>query len=251
MAMRRLHGLQEQFKSHCRVLCSVAALIAPTFPVADNAHAQSAIFSSSTDVRLTTSALPGGADGPVTFTASVTTDRGGGVPGGPLQFIDETTMMVLGWADVAHPSVTVDHLAPGLHVVRADYGGSTDFLPAVFQPGRSAALKLNVLKAPEVNVTSSQNPSMPGDVVTLTAAVMDTSGGAVTFRDGDHVLATHVGLDRAGTASFTTSALADGPRNIVAEYEGDMAHAPAVSPPLTQRVGDRGMVSTMLIHRRR
>jgi hypothetical protein len=93
---------------------------------------------------------------------------------------------------------------------------------------------------PDVVLSSSQNPSAPGQLVTLTAVVTCEAGppkGTVTFSDGGSVIAAHVALDRGGAASFTTSALIDGPRAIVAVYEGDDAHALAVSPRLVQDVG--------------
>jgi hypothetical protein len=86
-------------------------------------------------------------------------------------------------------------------------------------------------------------------VVTLTAAIAGRGGlptGAVTFRDGERVLAAHVGLDRTGVASFTTSALGDGSREITAEYEGDGTHASAISRRLLQDVGATRVQSSQL-----
>jgi hypothetical protein len=188
--------------------------------------------------------------GRTTLTASVITLQGGGVPGGTIQFIDEVTLAVLGWADVTKPSIVVDHLLPGQHRFRADYSGTMNYLPLMVQPSQSAVLVQNVRGAPDVSVSSSDNPCAPGALVTLTAVISSPDGlptGAVTFRDGTHILAAHVGLDRAGTASFTTSALSDGARAITAEYEGDATHAPAVSRRLLQDVGDVRMQSSQLL----
>jgi hypothetical protein len=201
--------------------------------------AQSVIQSELTRVTLTSSAEP---DGRITLQASVTTQQGGGVAGGTVQFIDETTLAVLGWADTAHPSIVVDRLAPGPHRVRADYSGTMQFLPLMLQPSESVALVIHVRDVPGVTLSSSGDLRMAGALVTLTATVSGPAGplsGAVTFRDGSQVLAAHVGLDRAGEASFTTSALAEGSRAIVAEYEGGELHAPAASPQLRQDVGAR------------
>jgi hypothetical protein len=170
----------------------------------------------------------------------VMTAQGGAVPGGTIQFVDETTMLVLGWADVASPSITVRNLTTGRHLIRAEYSGTTDYQPLVLQPSRSALLTQTELATPDVTVSSSQNPSVPGQVVTLTAMVtshVGTPKGTVTFSDGRSVIAAHVGLDRRGTASFTTSALDDGTRGIVAIYEGDGVHAAAASKRLVQDVG--------------
>jgi hypothetical protein len=215
------------------VFVTVVVCASPSF-----SSAQSIIQSESTRVTLQASS---DAAGCVTLRASVTTGQGGGVPGGTLQFIDEATLVVLGWADVAKASIVVEHLPPGQHRFRADYSGTLDFLPVVMQPSQSALLVQHVRGAPEVSVSSSDNPSAPGAPITLTAAISSREGqptGGVTFRDGPHILAAHVGLNRAGTASFTTSALANGARAIFAEYEGDGTHAPAASPPLRQEVGE-------------
>ncbi|MEH2475819.1 hypothetical protein V1281_003006 [Nitrobacteraceae bacterium AZCC 2161] len=185
----------------------------------------------------------------MTLTASVITLQGGGVPGGTIQFIDETTLAVLGWADVTKPSIVVDHLPPGQHRFRADYSGTMNYLPLMVQPSQSAVLVQNVRGTPDVSVSSSDNPCAPGALVTLTALISSPDGpptGAVTFRDGTQVLAAHIGLDRAGMASFTTSALSDGARAITAEYEGDGTHAPAASRRLLQDVGDVRMQSSQL-----
>jgi Bacterial Ig-like domain (group 3) len=215
-------------------------MVALVLSSAEAAHAQSTVIAEPTIVTLQSSANPTGEDGSITFTASVMTAQGEGAPGGTIQFIDETTMMVLGWANVATPSITVNNLPTGRHLIRADYSGTNDFLPLVVQPSQSELLTHTVPVKPDVIVSSSQNPSWPGQLVTLTAMVTSDHGtpkGTVTFRDGRSVIAAHVGLDRSGTASFTTSALlTDGPRAIVAVYEGDGEHASAVSQRLVQDV---------------
>jgi hypothetical protein len=210
-------------------------------------NAQSIIAS---DLTRTTLASSIDSAGRITLTATVVTERGGGVPGGTVRFVDETNLTLLGWADVASPSVTVDHLSEGLHRFRASYGGTADFLPVMVQPSQSTILVHTTRAAPGVLVSSSDNPSASGAVVTLTATITGRGGipkGAVTFRDGDHVLAAHVGLDRAGAASFTTSALADGARKITAEYEGDAMHASAASSALVQDVGMARIRSSQLL----
>jgi hypothetical protein len=206
---------------------------------AEVARAQSTIIDEPTSVTLISSANPAGGHS-ITLTALVMTAEGGGVPGGTIQFVDETTMAVLGWANVATPSIIVSNLATGRHLIRAEYSGTTEFQPMVLQPSQSELLTQTELATPDVVVSSSQNPSVPGQVVTLTAMVTSHAGtpkGTVTFSDGRSVIAAHVGLDRRGTASFTTSALNDGVRGIVAVYEGDGEHAAAASQRLVQDVG--------------
>jgi hypothetical protein len=216
---------------------------------ADAACAQSMIIEASTIVTLTSSASPAGAGNGITLTAAVNTTRGGGVPGGTIQFIDETTLAVLGWADVSTPSITVNNLTTGRHLIRADYSGTTDFLPLVIQPSQSELLPLTILVKPDVTLSSSPDLSGLGQLVTLTAMVTSKIGtpkGTVTFRDGRSVIAAHVGLDHGGIASFTTSALTDGLRAIIAVYEGDGEHASAVSQRLLLDAGTVRISSTLL-----
>jgi len=215
-------------------------------------HAQS--VDEQTVVRIKSSDNPGAIGGSITLTASVTTLQGEGVPGGTIQFIDETTMVVLGWADVATPSITLNNLAAGRHLIRADYSGTAEFLPVVVLPGQSGLLMQTVLVKPDVTISSSPNPFRLGQLVTLTALVtrkFGTPKGTVTFSDDGSVIAAHVRLDHGGTASFTTLAPTDGARGaVVATYEGDGEHASAVSQRLVSDVGAARLRDTMLLRGR-
>ena len=218
--------------------------IALLVPFAGAAPAQSLILTEPTVVALDSTADTAGG---FTLTAHVTTRQGAGVPGGSIQFIDETTLNVLGWAEAASPSISVASLPSGRHAIRADYRGTDAFLPLIVESSQSEPLILDVLARPEVTLSTAQNPCTPGALVTLTATVSGAPSGAVTFRDGATVLAAHVALDGNGIASFTSSALAEGGRALVAEYEGNHDHAPAASAPLQLQVtrlsdaGPRGM----------
>src|SRR2546430_3569640 len=76
-------------------------------------------------------------------------------------------------------------------------------------------------------VASSNNPSIIGTAVTLTASVTSpvtgTLTGTVTFQDGASALGT--GTLSGGTATFTTSGLTAGTHLITANY-GGAAHLP-------------------------
>ena len=80
--------------------------------------------------------------------------------------------------------------------------------------------------ATTISVTSSVNPSVFGQGVTLTAtvtppaSVSEVPSGNVTFQDGSATLGT-VGLDSAGRATLTTVALAVAGHAITAGYGGD------------------------------
>ncbi len=195
------------------------------------AHAQAEVVTVMTRTTIAASANPTSSDGFVTFTAKVDADPGA-VPGGNIDFFDEDTRVCLGRADVASPSLTVSHLAPGVHRISAYYTGTVAFLPFAVMPSSSAALIETVQAEPRLEVSTSQNPSVPGEVVTLHAVVSARSGvptGMVTFRDGDIVLAANIKLDHGGGVTFVTTALSDGAHAISAEYEGDAAFAKAVA----------------------
>jgi hypothetical protein len=81
-------------------------------------------------------------------------------------------------------------------------------------------------------VTSSLNPSQPGQLVTFTAQVTGASGvptGEVWFRDGTTVVATG-SLNAAGTVTYATTGLGSGTHAIRAEYRGDLGNGGSTSP---------------------
>jgi hypothetical protein len=88
-------------------------------------------------------------------------------------------------------------------------------------------------------VTSSANPSVLNQAVTLTATVSSSAGGTptgtVTFKDGSATLGT-VALDGTGQATFTTSALGVGTHAIRGQYSGD-ANFTASIGNVSQEVG--------------
>src|SRR5205823_15029383 len=76
-------------------------------------------------------------------------------------------------------------------------------------------------------VTSSPNPSAPGQPVTFTATVASvvplrtlTPTGTITFMEGTNTLGTAT-LNATGVATFTANSLSAGPHSITAVYSGD------------------------------
>jgi hypothetical protein len=109
-------------------------------------------------------------------------------------------------------------------------------------PGTLGVLLNTTLTATTTALTSSVNPSKPGQAVTFTATVTAQPGfdkgppaGTVSFLDG----ATNIGnspLSGSGVATLTTSALAVGTHSITATYSGDSNFSPSTSPQLQQLV---------------
>lgn len=87
-----------------------------------------------------------------------------------------------------------------------------------------------------ITLTSSVNPSSPGQPITFTATLSPSAAtGTVTFADGGQALAT--AQASGGVATFTTSSLVWGRHAITASYGGDGSYAGSTSPVLLQTVG--------------
>ncbi len=86
-------------------------------------------------------------------------------------------------------------------------------------------------------VTSNENPSAYGDVLTFTAFVNAYYlGGTVTFYDGSQSLAT-VPVQGNGSATFSLSQLSIGNHTITATYNGDGMNPTMRSNAFQQNVG--------------
>ncbi len=90
-------------------------------------------------------------------------------------------------------------------------------------------------------VTSSKNPSLPGEAVTLTAAVTKASGagtpsGSVQFKDGGANLGGAVSLVGGSASTPPLTTLSQGAHSITAVYGGDATFSGSTSPAFTQTV---------------
>lgn len=158
----------------------------------------------------------------MTFTARVEGEAG--VPTGSLAFLDGTTVLSprLNLDADGEACFTISSLAIGAHPVTAAYSGDSAYTAGVSSP-----LTHTVVKAsPDVDLSSSVNPTVFGQATTFTATVRGAPGlesvtGTVDFRDGTLVVASGVPLDAAGQATLTTSTLPTGQRTLTAVYSGD------------------------------
>jgi len=97
-------------------------------------------------------------------------------------------------------------------------------------------------------LSSSANPSVYGDAVTLTATVTGSGGtpsGLVTFKDGATVLGTAI-LNGSGQAVWTTTTLSasGSPHSLAAVYSGDSSFAASTSVALSQVVNPKALTVT-------
>ncbi len=93
----------------------------------------------------------------------------------------------------------------------------------------------SILPTTTTTLTSSLNPSAPGQSITLTASVTpSTATGTITFTDGS----TNIGTATLsnGTATLTIASLALGTHSITAAYGGDANDAISTSAALSQSV---------------
>jgi hypothetical protein len=97
-------------------------------------------------------------------------------------------------------------------------------------------------------ITSSQNPSTSGQLVTFTAFVTPNNAtGTVQFNDTSTSPPTTFGtgtLGITGNTTFSTSSLSVGSHNIVTSYLGDANNDPSVSGILVQTVNPVPVSST-------
>jgi hypothetical protein len=164
----------------------------------------------------------------VTFTASVSPSG----TTGTVQFFDGANSLGTAALIGGSASLTTSALIVGTHSITASYSGDANFSGST---SSSLSQTVNAVSTATA-LTSSLDPSVFGQQVTLTATVSPTSGptGTVQFFDGVNSLGT--AAINGGTASVTTSALAVGTHFITASYSGDGTYSGSTSSSLTQTV---------------
>jgi hypothetical protein len=184
----------------------------------------------------------------VTLTASVAASGGGsGAPSGTITFNDAGTALGTSALDNnGRATFTVSTLAVGTHTLTASYGGDNNFLSSTAS-GSGAVTQVVNQSATVTTLSSSANPSVFGQSITLTAGVTASAGGAgipsgtVTFTDGAVSLGS-VALDSTGRAALTLSSLAVGSHSITASYSGSTSFVASSSSPLSQAVNKNSIV---------
>ena len=168
-----------------------------------------------------------------------------GTPTGNVVFQDGgTTIGTLNIAANGTAPFSTADLAMGQHSITATYSGDANNATA-----KSAALAQTVQETTTTTLISSNNPSVGGTPVTLTATVAGNShgnpAGTVTFKNGSTTLGTTT-LNSSGTASFTLSSLPVGADSITAVYSGDTLDAASTSVPLLQTVQSASTTTTLI-----
>jgi Bacterial Ig-like domain (group 3)/PKD domain len=171
----------------------------------------------------------------VTFTATVS-GEGAGTPTGIVVFNDGTTAIGTGNLDPSGiATFSISTLEIGLHPITANYEGDTNFAVST-----SDTLTQEVDDAVAIlTFTSSANPSVFGQTVTLTATLSSNDPsisptGTVTISDEGVILGTVNVINNV--ASLNVSNLSVGNHIIDAAYNGDTRFAPTAPMPITQVV---------------
>ncbi len=163
----------------------------------------------------------------ITLTATVTPVAATGT----VTFLDGAVAISTIAVTNGSATLTDSKLTAGSHLLTASYSGDVTNSQSV---SRLLTQTVNRI-VPTVTLTSSANPSIFGQSVTLTANVSPSSAtGKVTFKNGSATLG--IVTLSGGTASLTLSSLATGSHSLVANYGGDAKNAPGVSTALTQKV---------------
>jgi hypothetical protein len=180
----------------------------------------------------------------VLFTATigpaVSSDAVG--PSGAINFYDASTLMGSTTLSALTASLSVPSFSAGSHPITISYSGDSNFTSC-----SSSILTQQVnLIGTQTTVTSSANPSLAGQPLTLTAtlapAYPGNPGGTVTFYDGATVLGT--GTVAGNVVSFTTSSLSTGSHSITAVYSGDLNFNGSTSGALNEAV-QNGTATTL------
>jgi len=203
--------------------------------VAGNAESSRTLsfgITNTTTTSLGSSVNPVASGKVVKFSATVTATSG--TPTGSVAFYDGGT--ALGTSSLSGGTATFStaKLAGGSHSITATFLGSTYFVAS----SPSNTVTEVVENGSTTVITSSANPSVYGESVTLTATI--TYGtviptGTVTFKTGTTILAT-AAVGGAGTATYTSSAFKVGSHPIIAVYSGDSNYVGSTSAPFSQIV---------------
>src|SRR5690242_7554402 len=178
----------------------------------------------------------------VTFTATVSAPAASGT----VAFYDGATALGSSILTGGKASVATSTLSAGSHSITASYSGDTNYSgsnsPTLTQTVNSGLISTTT------SLTSSPNPSIYGQPVTLTATVRPSSGtgtptGSVTFMDG----ATSLGSAplSGGNASLPVSSLTAGSHSIAAVYGGDTNYSGSTSSTLLHSVNKANTTTTL------
>ncbi len=222
------------------------------FSVSTSAAVTQSVDPAATSATLVSTADPSVTGEAVTLTATVSVSApGAGAPTGTIDFMDDgvsvagcAAQAVTG-AGTAACATSFD--SAGTETLTAVYSGDADFTAST-----SPALTQTVNQgSTAVLVTSSANPSLPGQMVTYTAFVAavapaaGTPSGTVTFLDGAAPIGGCGPVLAGGTATCTIVYAGTGSHTITVTYGGDANFTGSASPALAQTINQGATASVI------
>jgi hypothetical protein len=182
-----------------------------------------------TAITLTSSASPATFGQSLTFTAVVSCC----IATGTVTFLDANstlgsgTLVYLPQNGIITATLVTSSLSVGSHSIRASYGGDTN------DNGSTSAVMTQTIWT--ISLTSSPNPSLSGQFVTLTACgIPSGTVGTLAFLDGTAVIATDSILSVPCTSLGAINSLSAGTHSITARYSDNNGGSTAAT--LTQIV---------------
>jgi hypothetical protein len=166
-----------------------------------------------------------------TLKATVTETSGSGTPSGTVTFYYET--LALGKATLSQGvgSITAssESVPPGNYLLTAVYSGDS-----ANQPATAAGITVTIQAPTRVTLTATPTTVTPGQTVTLTATIVETTGsgtpgGSVSFVVGSNILNTATVLNGVATFTASTTGVPSGTYPVVAQYLGDTADQTSTS----------------------
>jgi hypothetical protein len=163
----------------------------------------------------------------------------GGAPSGLVMFSDGAIQLGSAVLNNGRTALSISSLGTGLHNITASYAGDGNFNPSIAS-GASSVTQTVAKSNSAATISTSPNPSAPGQTVTVTATIAAVGGGkvsptgSVTFTDGTASLGTRTVA--GGVASLNVSTLATGSHSLVATYNGDANFLASQSSVDTQDV---------------
>jgi hypothetical protein len=150
---------------------------------------------------------------------------------GTVTFSDGTAPLATVALSAGAATFNIASLAIGSHSLSVTYNGD-----ALDLSSSSPSYNLTVPEGtPKITLTGFPNPSIYGQMVTLTATMASSvATGTITFKDGSTTLGTSTLT--GGTAIFSIATLAAGQHSLTAIYSGDSNDAGNTSPIYHQLV---------------
>jgi sugar lactone lactonase YvrE len=189
------------------------------------------LVGNTTSVTLTSSINPSLVNQSTTLTATVMSLGTFGAATGTIQFFDGTTSLGTATVNGGVATLPASFSTAGLHNLTAVYTSTNSNLSGA----TSGIYAQHVLNLAALVLTSSVNPSLPGQSTTLTATLTTLTaspGGTIKFYDGTTLIGTATLPADSVSVSFTVT----GNHILTAVYSGDTTTETITSPPLTQVV---------------